>query len=56
MHGGARGSGAPMGNKNALRTGKHTQEVIKRRKALRDLLRQSRELIRLMKTNVRSGA
>jgi hypothetical protein len=49
MHGGAPGSGAPVGNKNALRTGRHTQEVMKRRKALRDLLRQPRELIRLMK-------
>ena len=49
MHGGAPGSGAPVGNKNALRTGRHTQEVIGRRKALSNLLRKSRELMRLMK-------
>jgi hypothetical protein len=49
MHGGAPGSGAPVGNKNALRTGRHTREVITRRKALSNVLRQSREIIRLMK-------
>jgi hypothetical protein len=49
MHGGAAGSGAPLGNKNALRTGLHTQEAIGNRKALSELLRQSRALIRSMK-------
>jgi hypothetical protein len=45
MHGGAPGSGAPRGNKNALKSGFYTREAITERKALRDLLRQSRELM-----------
>jgi uncharacterized protein YjcR len=32
MHGGAKGSGAPPGNQNALKTGLHTKEA----KAFRD--------------------
>ncbi|WP_311925022.1 HGGxSTG domain-containing protein [Microvirga sp. 3-52] len=35
MHGGAKGSGAPIGNQNALKDGLHTQEAIEDRKALR---------------------
>jgi glucans biosynthesis protein len=46
MHGGAPGSGAPRGNKNALKNGSHTREAIAERRQLRDLLRQSRLLIR----------
>jgi uncharacterized protein YjcR len=45
MHGGALGSGAPRGNKNALKHGQHTREAIKERQQLRALLRQSRMLI-----------
>jgi hypothetical protein len=45
MHGGAPGSGAPRGNKNALKDGLHTREAIDERRQLRDLLRQSRMLI-----------
>jgi hypothetical protein len=45
MHGGAPGSGAPRGNKNALKHGQHTREAIKERRQLRALLRQSRMLI-----------
>lgn len=51
MHGGASGSGAPRGNKNALKSGLYTREAIVERKAVRDLLRQSRELmLRLIPT------
>jgi uncharacterized protein YjcR len=32
MHGGAEGSGAPKGNKNALKHGRYTKEAIQRRK------------------------
>jgi uncharacterized protein YjcR len=45
MHGGAAGSGAPRGNKNALKHGRYTREAIEERQQLRDLLRQSRSLI-----------
>jgi glucans biosynthesis protein len=45
MHGGAAGSGAPLGNKNALNSGFYTREAIAERKRLRDLLRQSHKLI-----------
>jgi hypothetical protein len=45
MHGGAPGSGAPRGNKNALKHGRYTREAIEERRQLRALLRQSRMLI-----------
>jgi uncharacterized protein YjcR len=45
MHGGAAGSGAPRGNKNALKHGRYTREAIEERRQLRALLRQSRSLI-----------
>src|SRR5437763_2479194 len=41
MHGGAAGSGAPIGNKNAFRHGHYTAEAIARRRALAELLRLS---------------
>ena len=45
MHGGAAGSGAPIGNRNALKNGLFTREAIAARKELRTLLRESRKLI-----------
>jgi len=45
MHGGARGSGAPHGNKNALKHGLYTREAIAQRRQLRELIRQSRKLL-----------
>jgi glucans biosynthesis protein len=45
MHGGARGSGSPRGNRNALKHGEHTREAIRERRYLRDLIGQSRKLI-----------
>jgi glucans biosynthesis protein len=45
MHGGAVGSGAPRGNKNALKHGRYTREAIDERQLLRTLLQQSRSLI-----------
>jgi glucans biosynthesis protein len=44
MHGGAAGSGAPIGNHNALKTGLFTREAIEERRALRDLIRSARQL------------
>jgi hypothetical protein len=42
MHGGAEGSGAPLGNKNALRHGHYAAEAIADRRALAELIRLTR--------------
>jgi hypothetical protein len=44
MHGGAPRSGAPRGNKNALKDGFYTRQAKAERRRVRDLLRQSRKL------------
>jgi hypothetical protein len=44
MHGGAPGSGAPVGNRNALRHGRYTAAALAERRQLTELLRQAREL------------
>jgi uncharacterized protein YjcR len=49
MHGGAPGSGAPLGNQNALKHGVYTREAIAKRRQFGELLRQSRALIAKMK-------
>lgn len=45
MHGGAHGSGAPRGNKNALKSGRYTAEALRQRRQLRELMQQSRSLL-----------
>jgi len=45
MHGGALGSGAPGGNKNALKHGRYTGEAIAERARVRELVRQARKLL-----------
>jgi uncharacterized protein YjcR len=45
MHGGAPGSGAPRGNKNALKHGLYTREAILEHRQVWALMRQSRKLI-----------
>jgi uncharacterized protein YjcR len=45
MHGGAPESGAPLGNKNALKHGLYTPEAIEDRRQNQDLLRRSRKLL-----------
>jgi uncharacterized protein YjcR len=45
MHGGAAGSGAPRGNKNALKHGLYTQKAKAQRRELSELMRQSRKLL-----------
>ena len=45
MHGGALGSGAPRGNKNALNHGRYTRGVIAERGHIRELVRQARRLL-----------
>ena len=44
MHGG-QGSGAPKGNRNALKHGHYTREEKEFRLEMREILRESRELI-----------
>ena len=48
MHGGAPGSGAPKGNKNALKHGLYTREALAERRAMQDLIRQATEHLRYM--------
>ena len=43
MHGGAVGSGAPAGNRNALRHGRYTHELIEFRRMVRELLCENME-------------
>jgi hypothetical protein len=40
MHGGAPGSGAPRGNKNALKHGQYTREAIEERRQIRAFMHQ----------------
>lgn len=49
MHGGAKGSGAPKGNQNALKNGHTTREAKAERREIRALLKQWRELQGLLK-------
>ena len=46
MHGGAEGSGAPKGNKNALKHGLYTREALEERRQLRQLIKASREMLK----------
>ena len=45
MHGGAKGSGAPVGNQNALKHGMFTKETKELNRRINELLRESKELI-----------
>ena len=45
MHGGAAGSGAPWGNRNAHKHGAFTQERIAERRAIRELLDEAGKLL-----------
>lgn len=45
MHGGARGSGAPRGNRNAEKHGAFTQEGIAERRAIGTLLEEAETLL-----------
>jgi len=42
MHGGAPGSGAPLGNQNAVKDAVYTKEAREERRKLRELIRMSR--------------
>lgn len=45
MHGGARGSGAPRGNRNALKHGTYTRAAAAERRRLRMLIGEAEELL-----------
>ena len=45
MHGGAPGTGAPWGNRNAYKHGAFTQERIAERRAIRELLDEAGKLL-----------
>ena len=55
MHGGAAGSGAPRGNRNARKHGVFTQGRIAERRALRALLGETRKLLQKMKSDLPKG-
>ena len=43
MHGGARGTGAPVGNTNALKHGMYTKAALEERRAIRSNTREMQE-------------
>jgi hypothetical protein len=45
MHGGANGSGARVGNRNALKHGRSTTELLELRRRLAELVRDARALV-----------
>lgn len=45
MHGGAPGSGAPLGNKNAVKHGRFTRDKMAERRRTSELLRQARKTL-----------
>jgi hypothetical protein len=49
MHGGAQGSGAPKGNRNARTRGRFTRDAIAERREIRTLLEDARGLLEVMK-------
>ena len=51
MHGGAAGSGAPVGNQNALKDGLYTREAIALRQSVRELLWDARETLECLEKN-----
>jgi glucans biosynthesis protein len=46
MHGGAARSGAPRGNRNALKHGVFTKEALERRARLNKLIREANRLLK----------
>jgi len=46
MHGGAKGSGAPKGNQNALKHGGYTKEALGYRARLRAYIREANKLLK----------
>jgi uncharacterized protein YjcR len=49
MHGGAQGSGAPTGNRNARKHGLFTRDAIAERRQIQVMLGEARKLLQAMK-------
>jgi uncharacterized protein YjcR len=49
MHGGAKGSGAPQGNSNALKHGSFTKDAIELRANLRKQIKEAQKLLRALR-------
>jgi glucans biosynthesis protein len=47
MHGGAKGSGAPKGNRNAFKHGRYARELVEFWRLVRELAREARELVEI---------
>jgi uncharacterized protein YjcR len=45
MHGGAHGSGAPKGNRNALKHGTYTKDALRQRAQIAEMLAEAQELL-----------
>jgi hypothetical protein len=56
LHGGAEGSGAPEGNRNALKHGRYTAEAIACRRMVAALLRACRDQIGVQERSGSAGA
>jgi hypothetical protein len=48
MHGGAPGSGAQPGNRNALKHGRYSHEMLEFRRMVRELAREAHELVEIV--------
>ncbi|WP_428981633.1 HGGxSTG domain-containing protein [Novosphingobium album (ex Liu et al. 2023)] len=48
MHGGAKGSGAPKGNQNALKSGLYTAESLRLRRHVNQLIRDTKKIFEEM--------
>jgi uncharacterized protein YjcR len=45
MHGGANGSGAPNGNRNALKHGTYTKDAFRQRAQIAEMVAEAHELL-----------
>jgi hypothetical protein len=45
MHGGAKGSGAPKNNQNAVKHGTYTKEAFRQRAEMRGIFREAKKLL-----------
>jgi len=45
MHGGAKGSGAPKGNRNALKHGTYTKDASRQREQIAEMVAEAQELL-----------
>lgn len=55
MHGGAQGSGAPPGNRNALKHGMYTREAIAERREFNRMLRDLNDDLRAFEEKTRDS-